>query len=180
MGRVAAVVALLDELGVPHVLIGAVAMGGHGFSRASADVDLLALDARLLRDATWAPLRALGHVVDVRVGDVDDPLAGVIRVDPEADEPVDVVIGSSPRWQAGIIERAQAGATVDGAPTRLPELADLVLLKLYAGGPRDLEDVQGLLALPAGKAASDAVDARIAGMPERVRAAWARLRPPRL
>ncbi len=176
MGRVAAVVALLDELGAAHVLIGAVAMAGHGFSRASADVDLLALDARLLRDVTWAPLRAQGHVVDVRVGDIDDPLAGVIRVDPEADEPVDVVVGASPRWQAGIIERAKPGATVDGAPARLPELADLVLLKLYAGGPRDIEDVRGLLALPTGPAAARQVDERVKIMPARVCRAWADFR----
>ena len=160
------------------MLIGAVAMSAHGAARASADVDFLALDASLLRDGSWAAVRALGHVVEVGVGDIDDPLAGVIRVDPEADEPVDIIVGASPARQRGIVERAVATCSVDGVAVCLPEVADLVLLKLYAGGPRDLDDTRLLLGLPGGEHTRTQVDTRVASLSARMRGNRNRVRAP--
>jgi hypothetical protein len=52
--------------------------------------------------------------------------------------------------------------------------ADLVLLKLFAGGPQDLLDVRLLLAADTG-GLRDMVERRLADVPRPVRTAWRRL-----
>src|SRR5574341_1922532 len=50
------------------------------------------------------------------------------------------------RWQRGALQRAiDVDVTGDQIPVLHPE--DLILMKLAAGGPQDLLDVQALLAL---------------------------------
>jgi hypothetical protein len=71
-----------DELGrahVPHALIGAAALAVHGVSRSTFDQDILVTDSRVLIRDLWAALAA-DALVDIREGDTDDPLAGVVRV----------------------------------------------------------------------------------------------------
>ncbi len=45
---------LLERERVPHALIGAAALALRGVSRSTADVDLLCVDAAILRRETWA------------------------------------------------------------------------------------------------------------------------------
>jgi hypothetical protein len=72
--------ALLDRRGVPHAVIGAVALAVHGVPRATADVDVLVTDPRCLDATWWESFVAAGATVDVRRGDAEDPLAGVVVV----------------------------------------------------------------------------------------------------
>jgi len=105
----------------------------HGIARSTFDLDLLTTDVAALEPATWAPLLADARVTVVsRRGDSDDPLAGVARLGAVGERDIDVVVGRW-AWQAEAIGRA--GAVV-AAGVRLPVVgrADLVLLKLYAGG----------------------------------------------
>jgi hypothetical protein len=157
-------------------LIGAVALAARGISRASADVDVFTLASICLDPNFWAPLRDAGLTVDVRVGDDGDPLAGVVRVDAGSDEPVDIVVGRSPRWQAGILERSRGAAVVDGVTIPVPEAAYLVLLKLYAGGPRDRDDIRSLLFLPRSADWIPNVEARLPTLPKRCHELWSRIR----
>lgn len=80
---------------------------------------------------------------DVRKGDFEDSLAGVVRVKRTGERTVDIVVGKY-NFQAGVMSRAVrtnvAGATID-----VVTAADLVLLKLFAGGLKDLLDVELLL-----------------------------------
>jgi hypothetical protein len=71
---------ILDGLGVRYAVIGAMAMAARGFPRFTLDFDLLTTDKRVLDSATWEQLVRDGIAVDVRKGDFDDPLAGVVRV----------------------------------------------------------------------------------------------------
>lgn len=135
--------ALLNAHGVPHALIGAAALAAHGVARSTYDIDLLTTDTRVLGRGLRTALDHEGVTVDIRWGDAEDPLAGVVRIETAGDRPVDIILGKH-EWQTRAVERADHGP--EGAPVVRPR--DLVLLKLYAGGAQDLWDVRELLQLP--------------------------------
>ncbi len=146
-------------------------MAVHGVTRGTLDLDLLTLAIDCLNTATWEPLRRDAVDVDIRRGDPDDPLAGIVRFGaPGATPTVDLVIGKSP-WQAGIVERATE-TTIEGTRVPVARAADLILLKLYAGSPLDRWDVQQLLAGDDRATLINEVGGRIAWLPPDCRRAW--------
>jgi predicted nucleotidyltransferase len=136
------VVDVLRHEGTPHALIGAAAMAVHGVSRSTADVDLLSVDPAVLRSEFWTPIEARGNRVRVLRGDFDDPLAGTVRLTDGA-ETVDVVVGRH-AWQREVLAAAIVSAVGD-VQVPVARAADLILLKLHAGGPKDAWDVRSLL-----------------------------------
>ncbi len=168
------VTASLDAVGVRHALIGAGALAVHGIARSTFDLDLLTTQTVALDAATWTTLAADTRVqVSVRRGDADDPLAGVVRIAREGERPVDVVVGRA-SWQTDAIDRAQP---VVVAGVRLPVVvpADLILLKLYAGGSQDRWDIDQLLSGDARQALVDEVDKRLDRLPADCRSAWTKI-----
>lgn len=172
----AEVVARVRATGADVVLIGAVALAGHGVARSTGDIDLLCADARGLEEAAWRRPGALR--VDLRRGDVDDPLDAVLRARIGRGRPVDVVFLTR-RWAVDLVARARSRPKVllQGVALAVPDAADLLLLKLYAGGPRDLDDARALLAVAPPDTAS-ALTSRLGSGPESARRAWAALPPP--
>ena len=166
MSLAARVVTALESHGMKGAVIGGAALAVHGVARATADLDLLTTDEGALDAALW---EAAGIAADVRRGDHDDPLAGVVHLR-AGGEIVDVVVGR-PGWMSGIVERASARELAAG---RLPvvEAADLVLLKLYAAGPQDLLDVRLLVA--ATPEIRPGVESRLGALPPDARTAWER------
>jgi hypothetical protein len=169
----ARVAAHLRQQAVPFALIGAAAIAVHGVSRATQDLDVLVLDPRCVTPEFWEPLHGGGVAIDVRRGAPDDPLCGVVRLQPSAGEPVDVVVGKS-AWQTAILSHASA-ASVEGAEVPVATSADLVLLKLYAGGPQDAWDIVQLLE-DADRSTIAAVEAGLGALPPESRALWDRIR----
>ena len=165
------VVRLLSERQVSHALIGAAALAARGIARSTFDIDLLTTDARVLDRALWSALAESGVGVDIRRGDADDPLAGVIRIETPDERPVDVIVGKH-GWQARAIERAERAP--DGPP--VVAARDLVLLKLYAGGTQDLWDVRELIQLPDADRLIAEVTTDLADQPGAMRALWADVR----
>lgn len=161
----------LDAHGVAHAVIGATALAVHGVSRATADIDLLVTDPRCFDPGTWTAVEAAGAIVDMRRGDADDPLAGVIRVARRDEPPVDVIAGRSD-WQSAIITRA-GRADVSGVDVPIAAPADIVLLKLYAGGPQDAWDIAQLLDVV--PAIEGLVDASVTSLPAECTALWRRI-----
>ena len=157
--------------GIPSALIGAAALAVHGVSRSTFDQDLLVMDERVLDTQTWDTLHG-GASVDIRRGDADDPLAGVVRLSAANERDVDVVVGRY-GWQAEILADAEP-LTIDTIELHVVTGAGLVLLKLYAGGTQDLWDIEQLRAA-AGSALDRAVEARLDPLPQRCRDAWRRL-----
>jgi hypothetical protein len=162
----------LTTRGVRHALIGAGALAVHGVSRSTFDLDLLVTDPAVLAAGSWSALGA-GVAVDTRRGDADDPLAGVVRLSMPGERSVDVVVGRH-AWQAEALARAQV--TSLGA-VELPVVApaDLVLLKLFAGGPQDAWDVEQLLAAADRVAIAGAVEAQLHRLPADAAALWRRI-----
>jgi len=163
----------LRERGTPFALVGAAAMAVHGVSRATRDLDLLVLDRRCLEPAYWDALSAGGVHVDLRRGDAADPLGGVVRLRDADAATLDVVVGKS-RWQGDILARAHA-ARVEDTSVPVAGRADLILLKLYAGGHQDAWDIEQLLCGPERQALLAAVERELPALPEESRRLWARI-----
>lgn len=137
----------MDAQGVSCALIGAMALASHGVARTTRDVDILATDGKVLDPRTW--LAATAQVkVDVRVGEPDDPLRGLVRLGTDrARLPVDVVVPRG-RWTTDVVTRAVDSGrqgVVDGVSLPLVTLPDLVLLKADAAGTIDLLDIELVL-----------------------------------
>ena len=162
------VVSILNDAGVAHALIGAAALAAAGVARSTLDLDLLTLDARVLDPAFWGGLRQAGAQVDVRRGDTDDPLAGVIRATQAIDRPVDVIVGRH-AWQQRAIDRAQTLSS--GLRVALPR--DIILLKLFAGGTQDKWDIRQLLDAGDSSQLVADVDADLSDLPRPAASIWA-------
>lgn len=160
----------LDGLGVRYALIGAHAMAARGFPRFTLDVDLLTTDVRVLDASHWSALVQAGAQVDVRRGDADDPLAGVVHLLLRDGTDVDIVVGKW-KWEADLIERAEE-ISIGAAPIGVPCTGDLILLKLAAGGTLDLRDAAVLLTLGDRDRVVREVEAHIGDVRPDVRAAW--------
>jgi hypothetical protein len=172
LSLLARVCVLLESHGTHHAVIGAAALAAHGVPRATADLDLLVVDARCLDDSIWGELRESGIGVEVRRGDATDPLAGVIRLTAEGEPGVDLIVGRD-GWQRDLLRRAKP-ARIEDASVPLVEAADLVLLKLFAGGPQDAWDVDQLLEVDG--AIAPQVEARLADLPRECAELWASIR----
>ncbi len=165
------VLGILNAQQISHAMIGAAALAARGIARSTYDIDLLTADPRVLGGDLWALLRGEGAAIDVRRGDADDPLGGVIRVESPPDRPVDIILGKH-AWHARAIERAER--LPDGPP--IVTARDLILLKLYAGGTQDLWDVRELLQLPGADRLIADVTADLAAHPQSMRDVWAEAR----
>jgi hypothetical protein len=158
----------LDTHGIAHAVIGAAALAAAGVARSTFDVDLLTGDPAVLAADVWEDLRAEGVTIDIRRGDDDDPLGGVVRIEAAMPErPVDVVLGRH-AWQARAVARAARSA--GAPPIVLPR--DLVLLKLYAGGTQDLWDVRELLRVAEDDTLIDDVESDLVTLPRAMRERW--------
>ncbi len=168
---------MLRERRIPFAVIGAAAMAVHGVTRSTRDVDLFTVAAESLDPGVWQPLRRAGVQVRVEKGDAGDPLAGVVRLSAPSEHPLDVIVGKSP-WQAEITSRART-TTIEGVEVPVAAPADLILLKLYAGGPQDAWDIEQLLGGPERAAVTAEVEAVLDALPAEGRRLWARIREPR-
>ena len=159
------VLAYLDARGVAAALIGGVALAVHGVARSTWDIDLLVVDGTVLDPGFWAAWT--GPIPDIRRGDAEDPLAGVVRLAGTA-EPIDVIVGRH-RWQRNLFGRSVRVA-LGGRHLPVVDAADLILLKLDAAGPQDLLDIEILVT--AQPALASEVEARLAGLPSDLRERW--------
>lgn len=171
MRLVQRVSALLSRRAIDHALIGAAALAAHGVARATVDVDLLATDPGCLDERLWEELRSEGVAVEVRRGDETDPLLGVVRIVSKGHPPVDLIAGR-PAWQRALLDRARP-LRIGGSMVPVVEPADLVLLKLYAGGPQDAWDIDQLLDVNPAVAAE--VEAWLPSLPEECARLWRRI-----
>ena len=156
---------------IAHALIGAAALAARGVARSTFDIDLLVADTRVLDRAQWGMLEAQGLRVDIRKGDDDDPLGGVVRIDADGQRPIDVILGKLP-WHHRAVARADA---VGGGPP-VVQARDLVLLKLYAGGTQDLWDIRELLAQPHHESLVEAIREDLEPLGEAMNQAWLAVR----
>lgn len=171
MKLLARVVSKLEQMGAPCALIGGVALAFHGIDRATEDLDLLATEPSILNSSLWEDLRSEGITVEVTKGDHDDPLRGVVRID--SSEVIDIVVPRG-RWQDEVLTR-RLDRVILGERIPVVDAADLILLKVDAGGLVDLIDVELLVRHDPSLRAI--VETRMEQLPRRLKAAWKEFLP---
>ena len=142
------------QLAMRFALLGGLAVSTWGVIRATEDIDIIAdcepspIRSLALRAKIKGRLEDLGSSVEWRAGGYDDPIPLLLRVElstafrgVRAD-----ILWVHKLWQREAVQRA-IGVDVEG--TKIPVLhpEDLILMKLEAGGPQDLLDVQELLSV---------------------------------
>ncbi|HXK28711.1 MAG TPA: nucleotidyl transferase AbiEii/AbiGii toxin family protein [Candidatus Binatia bacterium] len=142
------------ELKMPinFALIGGLAVSAWGISRATQDIDFLAdsdpspLIERRLRDSLKNILDKHGCHAVWRMGGLDDPIPLLLRIEMTHSYPelsADI-LWVHKRWQRAALRRS-IEVNVMGRRIDVLHPEDLIVMKLDAGGPQDLLDVQSLL-----------------------------------
>jgi len=135
---------LLKQHQVQYGVIGGYAVAAWGEVRATRDIDLLCRVKDL--EAVMSALRKSNLDFEHRVGDADDPISDVIRVQVgPAGTPYEVDLLAGIRGAPpGIFERLRLVPIDDlEVPVASPE--DVIVLKLLGGSARDLEDARNIL-----------------------------------
>lgn len=172
MNLVRRVVSVLESLATPYALIGGHAVSVRGFPRMTLDFDFLSVDPRVLSAECWKDLESEGARVDIRRGDADDPIAGLARITFGEDE-IDILLARW-KWEAAVLQRAER-MNLGDVTAPVPITSDLILLKLAAGGPVDLQDVVALIhANPAD--VIEEVEAKVGEVRPDVSEVWTNLR----
>lgn len=138
------VCAQLDDLGFEYCVIGGVALQAWGESRVTRDVDLAVLtgfaheEEKVKRILARVPSRvpfALEHAMQFRVLLCESP-NGV---------GIDIGLAGFP-FEEAMLNRSVVVELVPGVPLRIACADDIVVMKVFAGRPRDWEDVEGVIA----------------------------------
>lgn len=147
------VITVLNKLHVSYAIIGAFAASFYGVVRASMDADAAvsfphghADVARLLDE-----LRQTGLTVTYRKGDAHDPIGAVINAEDRFNNRVDLLMDIRGMTTA-LFSRA-IDAKFMKTRIRVIGIEDFIATKIFAGSPKDLQDVAGVL-----KVSSDRID----------------------
>ena len=126
----------------PWYLFGAQAVSIFGVPRLSADVDVTVRLAEGSTEAFVAAMRDAGF--DLQVPDADFVRRASVLpfVHLSTAMPVDVVLAAS-GLEDEFLQRARP-IEIEGVPTPIIDREDLVIAKVLAGRPKDLEDARGL------------------------------------
>ena len=134
----------LDAAGIPYMLIGGQAVLLYGEPRLTRDIDLvLGIGPERLPDL----LRTMDAIgLQVRVADSAQFVAQTMVLpceQPGTGIRVDCILSSSP-YEQHALQRVRV-VTIGRAELRFAALEDLIIHKIIAGRPRDLEDVRTVL-----------------------------------
>lgn len=145
LAALADLVKWMDDTKMPSMVIGGVAASVLGRPRLTQDVDALAI----LPEADWenALSNAAGHGILPRI---ENPLEFARRSrvllmrHAQSGIDIDLTFGRLPFEQTAI---DNSEIHIIGAlRVRLPRVEDLLIMKAVAGRPKDLQDIEGLLA----------------------------------
>jgi hypothetical protein len=134
----------LAATGIPYMVIGGQAVLLHGEPRATLDIDItLGVDV----DSFGRVLDAAGTIGLDPIPEDPEAFARRTMVLPAKDRDsgirVDFIFSFLP-YERQAIGRA-AVVAIDGVPVRFASVEDLIIHKMFAGRPRDIEDVRGVL-----------------------------------
>jgi len=130
------------------MIFGGVAVIAHGVPRLTIDIDATTLAAGGSLEALIATLAK--HAIGLRTPD-GIAFARINQIVLAVHEPSGTPIDVSLAWLPFEEEALQASTPCDyaGVTIRIPRPEDLVVYKLVAARPRDIDDAEGLLAIHA-------------------------------
>jgi hypothetical protein len=134
----------LATLDLPWYLFGAQAAIVYGAARLTADVDVTVRPSANAVAADWLPVLAQ-HGFDARFGDREffEQTRVLPLVHAATGLPTDVVL-AGPGLEDEFLSRAVT-RDLDGVAVPVIDISDLVILKVLAGRPKDVEDLVTLL-----------------------------------
>lgn len=136
-------VAILSARKIPFAVIGAMAASVHGIVRASMDADAVLSLTIQETPALEREFRAAGFQTELRRGDPDDPISGVLNLTDTYGNRVDLLVGIRG------LDPAAFSRTVElqfhGTALRVIGLEDFIAMKIFAGGPQDLADARAVI-----------------------------------
>jgi len=141
------IVEVLRELRIPYALVGGLAVSFYGTPRSTNDADTiiwLEKSGKTRKDLETS-LASHHYITETRIGDVGDPVSGVIAVKDSYENRLDLLLGIR-GLQAQAFTRTKS-TTIFGATIDIIGCEDLIAMKTFAGGVQDLEDVRGILAV---------------------------------
>jgi len=136
---------VLNELGIPNALIGAMAASYYGVPRATAEAHALIWLSRAGKSALEVTNRLLaaGYRAQLKRGDIDDPIPGAILVEDAYGNRTDLLLGVR-GMDPDAVQRCVNASLLDSS-VRIIAAEDLIPMKIFAGGFHDLEDVREIL-----------------------------------
>ena len=139
------VVDLLSELSVRYAVVGAFGASYYGVPRATADADTVVwLQGSGNSDHDVKNhLLAAGYSVELKRGDIDDPIFKSLLVKDQHENRMDILLGIR-GMDPEAPDRCVSGSLL-GSSIRIMGAEDLIAMKIFAGGIQDLEDVRGIL-----------------------------------
>lgn len=136
----------LSGLGLPWMVIGGVAVIASGVPRYTADIDATLSASDEPAESIIDALRPHGIAPRIEGAAAFSREHHVLLLRHEASGvPLDISLAWLPFEEQAI--RTSRDADYAGVPVRLPRVDDLIIYKLVASRPRDIEDVEQLLAL---------------------------------
>ncbi len=126
-----------------YALVGGLAVSAWGVVRATRDIDLAVAIGTANPNLLASRLEA-----HYQPGDPDDPLRGVFRMEIPVGEraiPVQLIVLHQ-QWAEAVFRDVETLSVLD-CQVPVVNWQALVLLKLYAGGPVDLQDAREIVAV---------------------------------
>jgi hypothetical protein len=130
---------ILETANFEYCLIGGLAVSVHGIPRFTADLDLL-VEPRILEAAV--DVLPTDSIVSIKKPELRDPIGGMIQLKLNKVQ-IDLLVARTD-LQLRALERSCKAEILERS-INIVSVEDLILLKLSAGGPRDLLDIGGIL-----------------------------------
>ncbi len=138
------VVEVLAARSIEYAVIGALAASLYGAGRASLDADLVVSSSVMEGTRINEALKQAGLTTEIRRGDLEDAIPGLVRVSDSFGNQVDVLLGIrglDPKAFSRTVE-----VPLEGTRLRFVGLEDFIAMKVAAGGPIDLLDAENAIA----------------------------------
>ncbi|CEP69377.1 Protein of unknown function DUF1814 [Moorella glycerini] len=133
--------AILEKIDMPYCLIGGYAVAAYGAPRYTADVDFLVSRLKDYSEQLQANLQEENLFFEISRADLLDPLGDIVTI--KLTVPVQL-IDAKYTYHYKAIERAQI-IQYENHDLKIISPEDLIILKLIAGGQKDLWDVENIL-----------------------------------
>jgi len=143
LDAVAELAEFLEAEGIPYAVIGGLAVQYWGESRTTRDVDIVVL---VPPDKTDRFLERAAGRFHPRIADAVSfaKQNRVLLLEASDGTPADISLGI-PGYEEEVLRRAVTGSVNGSRPFKIISAEDLIVHKILAGRPRDLEDAERIL-----------------------------------
>src|SRR6201998_648301 len=138
------VVYVLAPRSIDYAVMCPLAASLHGAGRASLDADLVVSASEMEGTRIDEALKRPGLTTELRRGDLEDAIPGLVRVSDSFGNQVDVLLGIrglDPKAFSRTVE-----VPLEGTRLRFVGREDFIAMKVAAGGPIDLLDAENAIA----------------------------------